>query len=334
MEYSLKGKKVLVTGGTGYIGSHVLPRLTSLGAIVRVLTRSTDKGRVFSDPSIEYCTGNLADQESLANVIKDSQVIFHFAAVLGDKFKSLPYYRLVNVDGTRRLAEAALENNIERFFHVSSVWAYGLVSRSEINETFPLSASDTPYGDTKMEGQQIVQELLREKGLPVVIIQPGDVYGPKDMKWTIDPMRLMKAGKFQLVNGGAGLFQPIFIDDVVDGILLAAQKGKVGESYILCGEEILTFREYFQQLADIVEVDKLPSVPYRFAMTMATLAEAFAKLTNAIPPFTRTGVRGTYRQDTYSIKKAQKELGFKPKTITREGIKKIRAWWKTEESLW
>jgi nucleoside-diphosphate-sugar epimerase len=322
MSYSLSGKKVLVTGGTGFIGRHLTSKLLSVGARVRVLVHNRNNPKAL-DPGIEPIFGDLTDIESLLQAVHGCQVVFHVAALLGDSFEPRSRFCRVNVEGTRNLAEATLRDGVERFIHISSVWAYGLVPR-EIDETLPLKPSNTPYGDSKAEGQELVQRLCRERALPAVIVQPGDVYGPDDQKWTLGPLSLMQSGKFTLIDHGIGIFQPIFVDDLVEGILLAAEKGCIGESYILCGEERTTFERYFRQLAAIAQVQKLPSAPSFMAMAMATLAEGFARLTGTTPPFTRTGVRGTGpRKDSYDIHKAKVQLGFQPKTSVVEGLKRI-----------
>jgi nucleoside-diphosphate-sugar epimerase len=325
MPYSLQGKTVLVTGGTGFIGRPLTAKLLSLGASVRVMIRNRNDAHTLA-PGIDPVIGDLTDAESLRQAVRGCQAVVHLAAALGDRFEPRAHFRQVNIEGTRSLAEAALSCGVERFIHISSVWAYGLVPCEGIDETFPLKASNTPYGDTKAEGQKVVERLSMERALPSVIVQPGDVYGPADQKWTVGPMTLMLSGNFKLIDQGKGIFQPIFVDDLVEGIVLAAEKGRIGESYILCGAERTTFHEYFRQLAVIAGVQKLPSVPYWLAMTMATLAESFARLTGGTPPFTRTGVRGTYRQDSYSMLKAKQQLGFQPRTSLAEGLKRIEAW--------
>jgi len=324
--YSLQGKTVLLTGATGFIGRPLAAKLLSLGARLRVLVRNGNDTKSFA-PQIESVLGDLTDADSLVQATRGCQVVVHLAAILGDRFEQRSRFCEVNVEGTRSLAEAALCNGVERFLHVSSVWAYGLVPREGIDETCPLLPSNTPYGDSKAESQKLVERLCKERSLPALIVQPGDVYGPADQKWTLGPMALMRSGKFKLIDEGKGLFQPIYLDDLVEGIAQAAEKGRVGESYILCGEEITTFNVYFRHLAAIAKVQKLPSVPYRLAITMAAIAEMFAQLTHTAPPFTRTGVRGTHRRDSYSIRKAKEQLGFCPKTTLAEGLNRI------EESL-
>lgn len=326
VNYSLQNKKVLVTGGTGFIGRPLTAKLSSLGARIRVLVRNRNDMKTLG-PHMEPALGDLTDGESLLQAVRGCQVVVHLAAILGDRFVPRSRYLQVNVEGTGTLAEAALRSGVERFIHVSSVWAYGLVPREGIDESFPLKPSDTPYGDTKAESQKVIERLAKERALPAVIVQPGDVYGPADQKWTLGPMDLMRAGKFKLIDQGKGVFQPIFVDDLVDGIVLAAEKGRVGESYILCGEERTTFQAYFLQLATITGVESLPSIPQWLAMTMAAMAEGFARLTGSTPPFTRTGVRGTgNRRDSYSTVKARQQLGFQPKTSITEGLRQIEAW--------
>jgi len=322
---TLSGKRVLVTGGTGFIGRHLLPQLQRTGAAVRVLVRDAEASADLA-PGIERSLGDLRDQESLRRAVSGCQVVVHLAAMLGDQFEQESLFRQVNVEGTRMLAEAALDAKVERFVHVSSVWAYGLVPREGIDESSPLAISRTSYGDTKMESEQVIQRLCAERALPAVIVQPGDVFGPGDQKWTLGPMELMRKGKFTLIDQGRGLFQPVFIDDLVEGIVLAMENGKVGERYILCGEEVVTFKDYFQQLARVAGVQKLASAPQWLAMTMARLAEGLARVRGTTPPFTTTGVRGTgTRRDTYSVRKAREQLGFRPRTTVSEGIRRVEA---------
>ncbi len=201
LNYSLQDKRVLVTGGTGFIGRPLTAKLGSLGARIRVLVRSRNDMKTLG-PQIEPVLGDLTDGESLLQAVRDCQVVVHLAAILGDRFEPRSRFHRVNVEGTRTLAEAALHSGVERFIHVSSVWAYGLVPHEGIDESFPLKASNTPYGDTKAESQKIVERLAKERALPAVIVQPGDVYGPADQKWTLGPMGLMRAGKFKLIDQG------------------------------------------------------------------------------------------------------------------------------------
>jgi nucleoside-diphosphate-sugar epimerase len=323
MSYDLKGKRILVTGGTGYIGKYLIDRLLNLDVFIRVLVRR-DNDMVIKSDKLQYFFGDLMDEASLDRAVNGCQVVMHLAAVLGDKNEPLSVYRRINIDGTKALAEAAIRHKVELFLHTSSVWAYGLEPKSCIDETHQLKLSGTPYGDTKAESQKIIEDLRKEKGLPGIIVQPGDVIGPGDTKWTIGPLNLMKSGKFTLVDNGKGLFQPIYIADVVEGMLLAAQKGRIGEVYILCGSETVTFKEYFYLLAALAGVDKLPSVPYWLAISMAVTIEAASKIFMFKPPFNKTGIIGTSRENTYSITKAQKELGFVPRVTIKEAIREIR----------
>ncbi|MEW6418654.1 MAG: NAD-dependent epimerase/dehydratase family protein [Nitrospirota bacterium] len=120
-----------------------------------------------------------------------------------------------------------------------------------INENSPLLPSNDPYCDTKLEAENIVLEYAR-KGLKAVIVQPTQVYGPGDEKWTMKPIRLIKSGMMIYPDGGRGLLQPLYIDDLIDGIILATLYGKKGQSYILCGNEVITVKEFFGYYTNMV----------------------------------------------------------------------------------
>jgi nucleoside-diphosphate-sugar epimerase len=168
--------------------------------------------------------------------------------------------------------------------------------------------------------------MVKDKNLPAVIILPSQAYGPDDPSWTIRPLQLIKAGRMILVDGGKGLIQPIYIDDLVEGIFLAAKSGRVGQSYILCGEKVTTIREYFENLAKLVGKKRIPSIPKWVAMGVAYGSESWARLTNSTPVFTRQEVKATLVQVTYKGRKAREELGVYPRTDLSSGLEKVNEW--------
>ncbi len=251
MSYELRGKDILVTGATGFIGSRVALELVKIGARVRALVRNAAKAEALGRSGISVVLGDMAEPASLAGAVRGCQAIFHFAGTTNE-FKPRAHFERVNVDGTRLLAEAALKERVERFIHVSTVWVYGLSSGPGVCETSPCTPSGQAYADTKLEAERAVRRLIDEKGLPAVIIQPSEVYGPGDPNWTERPIELIKSGRMILAGGGKGLIQPVFIDDLVRGVLAAAERGGLGETYILCGPEVVTVREYFSYFAAMV----------------------------------------------------------------------------------
>jgi nucleoside-diphosphate-sugar epimerase len=324
------GKTILVTGATGLIGSHVTERLLQEGGTVRAYVRHAAKAQSLESLGAEIIVGDITDGTTVSRAIKGCQLIFHFAGVIGHEFKPRSYFDAVNVEGTRILAEAALENNVEGFIHTSTVAVYGLDAKADTDESSPYRLSRDPYCDTKLQAEQIVRDLFHKRHLPCVIIQPSPVYGPRDETWTLYPIELIRTGRMVLVNGGKGLIQPIYITDLVDGILSASERGRAGESYILSGSEVVTIREFFGYYVRILKRKSLPSVPGWLALSFAGIFECASKVIRKPMPFTRCAIRGTMMQATYSIDKAIRELGFNPTTRLEQGMALVEEWMKEQ----
>lgn len=325
MSFELSGKRILVTEATGFIGSHLTQRLLREGNRVRAMVRNAQRAKFLADEGAEVVLGDVTDKNSIVQAIHGCQVIFHFAAALSES-KPWSYFRLVNVDGTRMLVEVAIKENVERFIFASTVWVYGFDATRDTSEASDRHPSGDPYCDTKLESENLVRRFVKEQNLPAIIVQPSEVYGPRDESWTLGPMRRIKSGRMTLINNGNGLIHPIFIEDLVDGILAAACRGKLGESYILCGQEIVMLREYYAYFARMVGQEKMNSVPGAFLLVVATLAEWLAVITKR-PPFLRKGsIRSEMLQATYNGKKACDHLGFLPKTNIKEGMHRTEEW--------
>ncbi|UCD63728.1 MAG: NAD-dependent epimerase/dehydratase family protein [Candidatus Zixiibacteriota bacterium] len=322
------GKTILVTGATGLIGSYVTERLLQEGGTVRAYVRHAPKAQSLESLGAEIVVGDIADQSSVSRAVKGCQLVFHFAGVIGNKFKPRSYFDAVNVEGTRIVAEAASEEGIDGFVHTSTVGVYGLNAKADTDERSPHVPSRDPYCDTKLQAERIVRDLFHRRHLPCVIVQPSAVYGPGDETWTLYPIELMRTGRMVLVSGGRGLIQPIYITDLVDGILLAARHGRAGESYILSGSEVVTIREFFGYYAGLLNRGSIPSVPGWLALGLATLFECVSGVIHKPMPFTRCAVRGTMMHATYNIDKAVRELGFNPKMRLEQGMACVDEWLK------
>ena len=324
----LKGKLILVTGATGYIGLHLTWELLKEGVSVRALVRNLAKASALKQLGAEIRIADFTHPSSFRDHVQGCDVVFHVAAAVNE-FRPYSYYRAVNGEGTRRLAEAAIEARVERFVHISSVMVYGANGGMGISESSPHKKSGFPYADTKLEGEKIVRRLIQEQGLAAIIVQPSEVYGPGDPSWILRPIEMIKKRKMILIDGGNGLIQPIFIDDVVEGILTVARKGIVGQSYIICGGEAVTLREFFGYHARMLGKTGLPSVPSWLAITLATLAEWASKILPISPIFTRQDVRFTTIHAAYDGGKASRELGFVPQTPLSEGMRRVEEWIKS-----
>jgi len=328
MNEFFNGKTILVTGATGLIGSYVTERLLQEGGVARAYVRNAAKAQFLESLGAEIIVGDITDGSALSRAVKGCELVFHFAGVIGNRFKPRSYFDAVNVEGTRVLAEAAVEKSIEGFVYTSTVGVYGLNAKADTDESSPHLLSKDPYCDTKLQAERIVRGLFHRRHLPCVIVQPSPVYGPRDETWTHYPIELMRTGKMVVVNGGKGLIQPIYVTDLVDGILLAARRGRAGESYILSGPEVVTAREFFGYYARMLKRGSIPSVPGWLALGLASVFECVSKVIHKPMPFTRSAVRGTMMHATYNIDKAKRELGFNPKTRLEQGMAFVEEWLK------
>ena len=253
-------------------------------------------------------------------------MVFHFAAMLNE-FQSYQDYWKSNVEGTRVVAEAAIQARVERFVYASTVWVHGM-GYGNINEESPYEKSASFYADTKREAEQLIRTLHTDQGLPAIIVRPSQVYGPRDATWTARPLQLIRRGRMVLIDGGCGLTQPIFVDDVVEGILLAAEKGRIGEAYFLCGEKSITMAKFFGYYVRMLNRKTPMSIPRWLGLTASTLAELTSRISGRPPLFTRQEIRATTTRITCDGTKARCELGFVPKTDLETGMQAVERWMK------
>jgi len=322
------GGKFLVTGATGLLGSGICSRLLDEGAEVVGLARSSERATALVARGVTVIPGDLSRSEvDLGSSVKGCRAVFHCAGVTGPDFdKPLSYFRTVNVEGARRVAEAALAAEVERFIHVSTAWVYGFDALPDTNEESPRHPSGDPYCDTKLEAEELVRRLVADRGLRAVIVQPTEVYGPEDRNWTLTPLNMIESGRMILPAGGSGLIQPIYVDDAVEGILAAARRGVVGEAYLLAGPAPVTCAEFFGRYGEMVGRTSMPSIPVWLAEGAAAALTRLSRITRRPPLFSRTTVRGTCLKATYDGNKARIELGFEPRTDLDAGMRAVRRW--------
>jgi len=327
----LIGLRTLVTGATGFIGGHLAKRLVDTGANVVGLVRDRSRAASLERAGATAVEGELTDHDSLRAAMEGCDLVFHLAATVNVN-KPWSYYREVNVAGTEALAEAALDVGVQRFVYVSSVSVYGMGAGPGIDENSPHLKSRDAYADTKLEAETVIRRMVAERGLPAVIAQPSQAYGPRDQNWTMTPIRLIRAGKLSLVDHGAGVIQPIYIDDLVEALVATARFGTVGSSYILCGKEVVTLREYVARLSTMLDKPQPSSVPYWAAFSLAAVNELAAQILGYEPTLSRRAVRSQVLKTTFVGDKASSELGFNPSINMDEGMDRIATWLQEETS--
>jgi nucleoside-diphosphate-sugar epimerase len=327
------GKTTLVTGASGLLGGAVAKALLEKGHQVRAMTRSLPRAQSLARQGAEVIQADMTDPASLQRAVSDCQIVLHFAGALTGDPGDAAYFRQVNVEGTLYLAQAALAAGVERFLHTSTAWVYGYDAGPGTSERSPYLISEDAYIDTKIEAERRLQQLRAERGLPLVIIQPSEVYGPGDRHWTLMPLRFIQTGKMILVNGGSGVIQPIYVDDVVAGVLAAARRGRIGEAYLLCGPEVVTLKRFYGEFAHMLDRKWTPSVSERLARVLVAVMESWSSLTHRPPLFSRSTLRGNSMHASYDGDKACEELGFTLRVSLQAGMAAVSAWLADENPL-
>jgi dihydroflavonol-4-reductase len=324
----------LVTGATGFVGSAVARVLLGAGRPVRVLVRPRSDRRNLVGLSIELAEGSLEDTESLVRAVSGCQYLFHVAADY--RFwvpDPAPMFR-VNVEGTRELLSAAMSADVERVVYTSSVATLGLVPDGSADEETSSSADDMigPYKRSKFAAEEVVRRLIAEGGLPAVIVNPSTPVGPRDLKPTPTGRVILEAARGHIpgyVDTGLNI---VHVDDVAAGHLAAAEMGRIGERYILGGEN-MSLEKILTEVAQLVGT-RPPRirVPYTVAYPAALGAELVARVTGREPLITLDSVRMTRKRMYFSSAKACRELGYTPRPA-RQAIADAIAWFRVNGYL-
>ena len=320
---------ILVTGGTGFIGSYFVPMLIKEGHNVRLLVRNSEKARKLFGDSCEYHEGDVTDKASLQGCCKDIDVVFHLVAKSGNELPSeenFKVFRKINVEGTKNLLEQC--QDIKRFVYISSTAAMGLIKDNPISEKSECKPY-LPYQVTKYE----VEELLREKfkqGFPAIIVRPTKVYGINENGYTyLTLAKLIKKHMFIKIGKGHNYTSNIYVTDFAQALVKLVDKGKLGETYIVTSNESIDFLESGKIIADVLgeryRVIKISSAIMIFA---ASIEEKLFTLLRKRPIVTKRNIEMTINDRIYDISKAKNDLGYEPEMSMEEGIRTVISWYK------
>lgn len=259
-----KGKKVLVTGGTGFIGCRLAERLVlEEGAEVKVLVNRWFKAVSISRSNVQLLQGNVIDLNTVDAAVKGCNVVFHCVGVGGDR----RYCGEINVNGTRNVLQACEKYGVERVVYLSTVGVHGPYIEEGMNETSPFRMMGTPYGDSKIEAEEVCQQFMQGNRVKISIIRPTYVWGPNSPWFTLDPIQKMKRDRFFVVDGGNGACNAVHVDNVVDLSLLAGiDERAIGEAFLIRDGKQITWGDFFSYYAGMLGKDKstflsVPSIP-------------------------------------------------------------------------
>ena len=321
-------QRALVTGATGFVGSHLVEGLLERGYRVRCLVRKTSNLRWLSDLEVEYVHGDIADKDSLSGVFENVDLVFHSAGLT--KAKSREEYFRANAEGTRNLVEACLERNpeLKRFVYVSSQAAVGPgADEKPLDENAPCRPI-TDYGESKLEGERIV--LQHSSQLAVTIVRPPAVYGPRDAD-VLGFFKVASKGFRVSLGKGESLLSLVYVKDLVDGIIKAAENPKsAGQTYFIADERVYSWREAFNIIAEALKKRTIPlRTPRRVVLFLALISESFSGLFGRPATFNTQKAREiTQRYWGLDVSKARAELGFSAKFDLEQGAAETVKWYR------
>ncbi|HEV8673636.1 MAG TPA: NAD-dependent epimerase/dehydratase family protein [Methylomirabilota bacterium] len=320
--------RALVTGGTGFIGEHLVSALRDRGASVRAPARAPEHAASLRALGAEVVAADLARPDGLAGAMAGVDVVFHLAGQIRPTADGAAAYRRNNVEATANLLAACRGRALSAFVHVSSVGVLGALRDLPASEATPC-APDSEYGASKHEAELLVRRAVRDEGLPAVVARPAWVYGPGDRR-TRRLFAAIQRRRFVLVGSGLTWLHPAYVGDVVEGLLRCATEPKaVGETYILAGPEPVRLRALVGLIAELLGVPPPAlTVPPALARVGAGACEWLWPMLGQRPPLYRRQLEFFLRDQRFDTAKARDELGFVPATPLREGLARTIAWYR------
>jgi len=315
--------RVCITGASGFIGRTLADRWRASGAEVVGVDR-------VEDPQRGVVAGDVSQPGPWQRAAEGADVLVHTAALVGMPSDESGFWA-VNVRGTRLALEAARDAG-SRFVHLSSVVTFGLDFPDGVDERWPVKPTGVAYVDTKIASEQVVLQAHAAGEAEVTVVRPGDVYGPGSRPWTVMPVELLKARRFALPARGRGIHSPVYVDDLVAGIVSAAgADAAAGQVITLSGGVGVQTREFFGHYARMLGRRGVPAVPTSVAIAAAAAQDRIARVRGRVNEVTPSGVRYlALRRGTYGIAKARELLGWSPAVSLEEGMGRTEGWLRSE----
>lgn len=307
----------LVTGATGFVGAAVARRILAAGEAVRVLVRETSDRRNLEGLDVEVVVGDLAAPADLTPALRGCTSLFHVAADYRIWCPDPAPMMAANVEGTRSIMRAAADAGVARIVYTSSVAVLGLhADRTPADEDTTSTLADMigPYKRSKFMAEQMVDAMVRDEGLPAVIVNPSTPIGPRDIKPTPTGRMIVEAAAGRMPAYVETGLNVVHVDDVAEGHWLAHERGEIGRRYILGGEN-MSLRTILGEVAELV--GRRPpriKLPHGVVLPIAVVAEALARMGKGREPMaTVDGVRMARKWMFFSSRRAEAELGYAPR---------------------
>jgi nucleoside-diphosphate-sugar epimerase len=321
-------RTAFVTGGSGFIGAALIRRLAAEGRRVRALARSEAAAAAVSEAGAEPVPGDLEQVEAMQEGAEGCELAFHAAATV-QQWGPWELFERVNVQGTQNALEACRRAGVRRLVHVGTEAALSVGKPLvRVDETAPLRPdSKAPYPASKARAEQAVRD-ANDDGFETVVVRPRFVWGPGDTTLLPGILKVVRSGRFAWIGGGRHLTSTAHVDNVVEGLLLGAERGRPGEAYFVTDGAPIEFRSFLSRMLETQGVEP-PSreLPLPLARTVAAGSEAAWRLLrrDGSPPLTRAAVWLSAMEITIDISKARSELGYEPVVSVDAGLEGLRA---------
>lgn len=323
--------QVLVTGGAGFVGSHMVRRLLARGHQVTSLDKNTG---LFDDElramGAVLLTGSVTDAEAVDQAMARCKVVYHLASPFGDLLQPDTVYWDVEVNGTRNVLEAAERHGVSRVVHCSTQGVHGSLLETPGDENSSMAPRDY-YCYTKVEGERVCQEFI-SRGLDIVIVRPTSVYGPGDTRGWLKLYKMVTSGWFLMVGDGETLNHPVYVENLVDVFERAASVPAArGRVYLAGDEHPVTLTELVRAVAKAVGSDvRIVRWPwYNLALVGALAVEAVSKAAGIKPPVFRRRLSWYKTNRAFRIDRAKQELDYRPRVSLSEGLARTAGWYRT-----
>lgn len=326
----MSAEQVLVTGATGFTGGHLARKLVQKGYLVTCLVRSGRNDEALEKIGCRIVRGDLTRPDILKEAVRGMGAVYHIAALYREENVPRRLFRDINVEGTRNLLEASRSAGVKRFIHCSTVGVQGEIADPPATEEAPYNPGDA-YQESKMEGEKLALDYSKSLGFPVVVFRPVGIYGPGDRRF----LKLFRYVRYGMLGSGEVLYHLTYIDDLIDGIILAGTvPGIEGEIFTLAGERYTTLNELFQIIAEVLGVKgSRRHYPVWPMYAAGAACEFLCKPLRISPPLYRRRMDFFIKDRAFDIAKAKRILGYRPSVDLRTGIAKTAEWYRSQGLL-
>jgi nucleoside-diphosphate-sugar epimerase len=323
--------KALITGASGFVGSHLTPRAVMAGYDVRILLLPNEEDP-FPQLPLEVVHGDILDAASLGQAFSGVDIVFHLAGYVGGMSGLGKYeqFMKVNVHGLSNVLEQARMARAKRLIHVSSIAAVGrCVLGRNVTEDVPRELAGYGYGDSKAIGE----ELVEKSGIQYVIARPTLIVGERDSVVFRGIAKSLEERKFRFIGDSNVIWSLVYAGDVAEALLLMAERHEaIGQIYNISSGEEVPYRELVHTIADELGLPRPEKkLPLWFAILLAHISSAFEKTLGSEPLISMAQIEPARHDMHASAKKLTEQLGFEPKVTWREAVHKTAIWWKEEK---